>query len=155
MVTKFILSCLLIITFCRVNAQEGASIYIEPPGKDTLINEVMINGKLINSTGKQLEFVKFYGTCEKNDNQWRIWITKDSMDLYKPTLVSREMEPSSYLQKDSIYRFQFCINIHNLYKYRRQNDSKNGEYLVWINYYFGEMDLSSNKLKLYFRSSKK
>jgi hypothetical protein len=136
-----------------VNAQERASIFIEPPGKDTLIDEVMINGKLINKTGKQLKFVKFYGSCKDNDNQWQIRITKDNEDVYKANLVSREMEPSSYLQKDSIYRFQFCVNIHNLLKYKFLIDKK-GEYIVWVVYYFGEMDLISNKLKLYFKSSK-
>jgi len=103
------------LTFHKVNAQEGVLIYIEPPGKDTLVDEVVINGKLINSTGKKLKFFKFYGTCKENDTEWKIKIRKDSIKLDKFNFVSRDMEAADILAKDSIYQFQFCINIHNLY----------------------------------------
>jgi hypothetical protein len=61
MITKFILSCSLVLTFCRVNAQmskpiyaEDISIFLEPPVKDTLIDKVIIDGKLTTQRVKLL-----------------------------------------------------------------------------------------------------
>ena len=153
MITKFILLCSLALAFCRVNAQEGISIYIESPGKDTLADEVMINGILINASGKKFEYVNFYGTCDASDYTWRVWITKDSINVYKSSLVSRGDEAS--LLNDSIYRFQFCVNIHKLGNPWHLKEPKEGEYIVWIKYLYGDKPIVSNKLKLYFKSSKK
>jgi len=141
------------LTFHKVNAQEGVLIYIEPPGKDTLVDEVVINGKLSNTSGKKFEYVNFYGTCDTSDYTWRVWITKDSIDVYKSSLISRGDEAT--ILSDSIYRFQFCVNIHTLSNPWHLKEPKEGEYIVWIKYLYGDKPILSNKLKLYFKSSKK